>query len=171
MGEQDPHRLVELYDKLSNGYDRLYNEEQTVKHERVNQILEGRKFRLLIDVGCGTGTFMETIAPSCERLLGLDLSAGMIKLAKARIQGQKTDFLIAASPHLPLRDEIADCVVSISLIDRSPDVHATEFRRVTVPESMIVYTEFDLESFTSKNQISEKIGKRERLYVVQKAGK
>lgn len=168
---KDPHRLVEWYDKLSTEYDQLYNGEQAVKHHKVSQILAGGKFRLLVDVGCGTGAFLETIAPFCEHLLGFDLSSNMIRIAKARDQSGRIDFLLAASPYLPLRNGVADCVISISLVDQAPEIHAREFGRVTSQESTIVYTVFDRESCTRENQIGERIGKRERLRVIHKQGK
>jgi ubiquinone/menaquinone biosynthesis C-methylase UbiE len=171
LGEKDPHVLVEWYDKLSTGYDQLYNKEQAVKHQRVSQILAGRKFRLLVDVGCGTGAFLETIAPVCEHLLGFDFSSNMIKIAKARNQAGKIDFLVAASPYLPLRNGVADCVVSISLVDQTPEIHATEFGRITTQDGTIVFTVFDPKSYTRENQMNDRIGKRERLRVINKTSK
>ncbi|RWL48424.1 MAG: methyltransferase domain-containing protein [Mesorhizobium sp.] len=42
------------------------------------------RFRLAIDLGCGTGLMGERLRPSVDRLEGYDISAGMLSKAKAK---------------------------------------------------------------------------------------
>jgi predicted TPR repeat methyltransferase len=43
----------------------------------------GRRFTATLDLGCGTGLMAPLVAPHCERLDGVDLSAGMLERAHA----------------------------------------------------------------------------------------
>jgi predicted TPR repeat methyltransferase len=42
------------------------------------------RFRLALDLGCGTGLMGERLRPSCDRLEGFDISHGMLRRARAK---------------------------------------------------------------------------------------
>jgi predicted TPR repeat methyltransferase len=42
------------------------------------------RFRLALDLGCGTGLMGERLRPSCDRLEGFDISAEMLRKARAK---------------------------------------------------------------------------------------
>ena len=42
------------------------------------------RFRLALDLGCGTGLMGERLRPFCDRLEGFDISAGMLRKASAK---------------------------------------------------------------------------------------
>ena len=48
------------------------------------QARAGRRFRLALDLGCGTGLMGERLRPVCERLEGFDISAAMLRKARAK---------------------------------------------------------------------------------------
>ncbi len=48
--------------------------------------LEGPRFRLLVDLGTGTGRMLELFGPDIERGLGIDMSLDMLALARARLE-------------------------------------------------------------------------------------
>lgn len=49
-----------------------------------------------LEIGCGTGAFARTLAMRCRRVVGLDLSAEMIRVARARSgQFQNLEFELA----------------------------------------------------------------------------
>ena len=49
-----------------------------------------------LEIGCGTGAFARTLAKRCRRVVGLDLSAEMIRVARARSgQVQNIEFELA----------------------------------------------------------------------------
>lgn len=43
-----------------------------------------RRFGLAIDLGCGTGLMGERLRPFCDRLEGVDIPAGMLRIARAK---------------------------------------------------------------------------------------
>ena len=48
------------------------------------QAQAARRFRLALDLGCGTGLMGETLRPVSERLEGVDISAAMLRKARAK---------------------------------------------------------------------------------------
>lgn len=171
--EEDHRSLRNWYDTLSRSYEELYGQEQVAKHEGVLKFLEDRRFQTLVDVGCGTGHFLEKAGQYCTRSVGIDISGEMLKIAKSRIPKREVEFVRAASPCLPLRDTVVDCVVSISLIESgaSAGMHLDEFERVRTTLGILAVTVFGqlaLEPRFSQRVKRSRIGKRESLYVITK---
>jgi ubiquinone/menaquinone biosynthesis C-methylase UbiE len=54
--------------------------------DAIREALSERPFRLLLDLGTGTGRILEIFGPDLERGLGIDLSLDMLLLARARIE-------------------------------------------------------------------------------------
>ena len=111
--EKDERQVAEWYNTLSNSYDELYGKEQSRKYETVLEFLGNRHFRVLVDIGCGTGTFLEKAGETYDYGIGIDLSIKMLQIARRR-KTRNTDYVLASSSSLPLKDDSADCAVSIS---------------------------------------------------------
>ena len=47
-------------------------------------LLEGRRYRRVLEVGCGTGDFTARLAPLADRILALDIAPNAIERARAR---------------------------------------------------------------------------------------
>lgn len=59
------------------------------KYEHLVWLLPpGRRFREVLDLGCGLGVLSERVAPRCDRLLGLDLSPTARARARAGWAGR-----------------------------------------------------------------------------------
>ncbi len=114
--DKKTRQLAEWYDKLSQGYDELYGGEQEAKSQRVLHLVAGKKFEILLDVGCGTGTLLRRMADSFSLGVGFDISLEMISKAKAKLPGN-VEVVRANCTALPVRKEVADCVLAVSVID------------------------------------------------------
>src|SRR5215813_195477 len=73
-----------------------------------------------LDAGCGTGEFARQLALRCKRVLGIDLSPGMIDRARRRSAGrQALEFQVA-----DLMDESSaarfDCIATIATLHHLP---------------------------------------------------
>ena len=173
LGE-DHQSLRDWYDALSGSYDELYSREQAAKHDGILKLLECRHFQSLVDVGCGTGRFLESVSQQFTHSVGIDVSGKMLKIAKSRIFNNEVDFVRAASPWLPLRDRVADCVVSVSLIEsaKSPNMHFDEFERIKARLGILAVTVFGLrfilEPEPGQLVKHSRIGRHENLYVITK---
>jgi len=111
--EKDERQVAEWYNTLSNSYDELYGKEQSQKYETVLEFLGNRHFGVLVDIGCGTGIFLEKARETYDYAIGIDLSIRMLQIARVR-KTRNTDYVLASSSSLPLKDDSADCIVSIS---------------------------------------------------------
>ena len=111
------------YDQVSKVYDKI----RVGDPEMVQQILEGVALfeeSLVLDVGCGTGNnTLLLAATSCSRVIGLDLSLGMLREASAKSES----FPMIQSPAdiLPFSDESFQFVFMTEVVHHLPDVDKT----------------------------------------------
>ena len=131
MAKDEERRVAAWYDALSKGYDELYGPEQSLKERRVLEFVRGRRFPLLIDVGCGSASLLRDAAPIYDFAIGVDLSIKMLNEAKKK-KSPNSDVVLATSRMLPIRDGLVDCVVSISTfkIDSNLPQVQNELRRI-----------------------------------------
>jgi SAM-dependent methyltransferase len=55
---------------------------QQRKYDSLLSMLPARRFRNVLDVGCGLGSFTRKLAPFCNHILGTDISAEAIRQAR-----------------------------------------------------------------------------------------
>jgi ubiquinone/menaquinone biosynthesis C-methylase UbiE len=103
-----------------------------------------RKLRLL-DIGCGTGRFLDCLKQSWPRLraLGLDMSEPYIRHAKRHLRHwSRMNLAVGNAESLPVPDESQDAVTSIFLFhELPPKVRRIAFRecaRVLKPGGRLV---------------------------------
>ena len=72
------------FDGFAGDYDSRASEPpvRTIVRTRVVEIVRTLRPRVVVDVGCGTGTALITFAPSIELGVGLDVSHEMLKVAE-----------------------------------------------------------------------------------------
>jgi ubiquinone/menaquinone biosynthesis C-methylase UbiE len=113
----------------------------------VREVFTGRDQRRLslLDVGCGTGRFLDFVKQSWPRLpaLGLDLSEAYVKEAKRHLQRwSRTDLMVGKAESIPLPDESQDAVTSIFMFHELPPkvrrIVLSEFARVLKPGGRLV---------------------------------
>jgi ubiquinone/menaquinone biosynthesis C-methylase UbiE len=103
-----------------------------------------RKLRLL-DIGCGTGRFLDFLKQAWPRLpaLGLDLSEPYVRYAKRHLKRwSRSNLTVGNAESLPVPDESQDAVTSIFLFhELPPTVRRIVFRecaRVLKPGGRLV---------------------------------
>jgi ubiquinone/menaquinone biosynthesis C-methylase UbiE len=72
----------------------------------------------LLDVGCGTGTTDQVLAPRVRRLRGVDVSREMLTKAQRNVPG--AEFSCYDGETLPFDDETFDVVVAICVLHHVP---------------------------------------------------
>ena len=73
------------YDRIASGYDRRFAGDGTPGVAAALQALAGEvRAERILEVGCGTGHWLEGLRPFGCALYGLDLSAGMLQQARRR---------------------------------------------------------------------------------------
>jgi ubiquinone/menaquinone biosynthesis C-methylase UbiE len=103
-----------------------------------------RKLRL-IDIGCGTGRFLDSVKQVWPRLpaIGFDLSESYIRHARRHLKRwSRVDLLVAGAEAIPATDNSCDALTSIFLLhELPPDVRRTmlsEAARVLKPGGRLV---------------------------------
>jgi ubiquinone/menaquinone biosynthesis C-methylase UbiE len=175
---KDTETITKWYDALSKNYDELYGEEQNKKHAKLLELLGNREFKIIVDVGCGTGKLLGLISARSQVGLGIDLSVEMLNIAKQRTIDTGIQLVRADASHLPLQDHIADGVTSVSMTESGPvlEEHFNELSRIATKDATLVMTIFDDRNRTSWKQLNEtrielvvSLSDREQLYLLDMA--
>lgn len=82
----DERRVADFYDAVGNSYDgSLYFLACDPLYEaEIARLTSGRRFRRVLDLGCGTGKQTVLLAPHAEEVWAIDLSAESLRQAEAR---------------------------------------------------------------------------------------
>jgi ubiquinone/menaquinone biosynthesis C-methylase UbiE len=75
---------------------------------------KSRNNRFLLDVGCGNGLFTVPMTEIFNFVVGIDISKAMIK--RCREKKANMDFIVASATNLPLKDNVFNAVLSLSLL-------------------------------------------------------
>ena len=92
---------------------------------QLHELFAGRDQRQLrlLDIGCGTGRFLDFVKQAWPRLptLGLDMSDAYIRHAKRHLSDRsRTSFVVSKAEAIPLPDSCQDAVTSIYLFHELP---------------------------------------------------
>ena len=119
---------MDYYDEIAAGYEQLHGEEQLRKAKIILQNLEVRKTDKLLDVGCGTASYLSIF--KCEKT-GIDPSKELLKQAKIpTVQGKAEE--------LPFPDSSFDIVISLTAIHHAdPKKAVAEMFRVAKRDIVI----------------------------------
>lgn len=99
--------------------------------------------RRVLDIGCGTGYLLRSLASRCPQavaLHGIDPAAPMLAVAQASAHDDRLHFSSAAAEHLPFVDGAFDMVVSTTSFDHWSDQQAglADCARVLEPGGHLV---------------------------------
>lgn len=103
------------YDPVADDYDAVFDDIAVRRDE-----LRWLRAHLppgpidVLDIGCGNGALLQTLAPSVGSGVGLDASARMIELARRRnADARQLTFRTIDGPTLPLPDHSVDVAISL----------------------------------------------------------
>ncbi|WP_028575233.1 class I SAM-dependent methyltransferase [Desulfonatronovibrio hydrogenovorans] len=91
-----------------------------------------RRKQSLLDIGCGTGAFLELFWESGFDVYGIDASPGMLARAREKM-GNRADLHLGKAQHLPFDDNEFDFSAIITLLEfcHEPEKVIREAARVT----------------------------------------
>lgn len=117
----DPSRYADYYASLSDNYHCCHDYDQS-RYQRILGILPKQSAMRVLDIGCGTGTFLAMLPPEAERF-GIEPSRAAAD--RAREKGIKTiRYDDLASPELR---NTFDLVTAIDVVEHTADLR--ELRR------------------------------------------
>ncbi len=82
------------YDSWASQYDTNENKTRDLEAIAIRTLLANKHFKHCLEVGCGTGKNTEWLLTICDRITAIDLSTGMLELAKAKIKSNQVSFHI-----------------------------------------------------------------------------
>jgi ubiquinone/menaquinone biosynthesis C-methylase UbiE len=129
-------KIQEHYDTVAETYDDHYDKYRGRKyHNHISSYLISAlpENANLLDIGCGTGLFIEKYTRNGGTAVGLDISRRMLFQAKKRCASSA--FTLGSGDRLPFRDDSFDAVSSLLVFSyvRNPQEMLNETYRVLRP--------------------------------------
>ena len=85
--------IANAYNSWSAQYDTNDNKTRDLEALSLQKILQGKSFKHCLEVGCGTGKNTAWLLTICDQITAIDLSNGMLDIAKNKIQSDKVHFI------------------------------------------------------------------------------
>ena len=96
------------------GHKNLYID--TLQKVALEQVLELKGNEVVLDFGCGSGRFSYWIAPKVKKVVGLEITRGMIDLAEKNRTADNTEFLVYDGLHFPVFAYPFDLILSVGVL-------------------------------------------------------
>jgi ubiquinone/menaquinone biosynthesis C-methylase UbiE len=118
-------KIQRHYDDVADRYDHHYDHSRgrsyhTHLSRHLIEVLP--KKGLLLDIGCGTGLFVEKYGVAQGTAIGLDISRGMILQARRRCK--EREFVVGTGETIPFCEESFDAVASLLAFSYMKDPRA-----------------------------------------------
>ncbi len=85
--------IANAYNSWSSQYDTNENKTRDLEALSLQKILVGKSFKHCLEIGCGTGKNTSWLLSICDQITAIDLSKGMLEIAKNKIQSDKVNFI------------------------------------------------------------------------------
>jgi ubiquinone/menaquinone biosynthesis C-methylase UbiE len=135
------------FDALASSYDAWYETPlgrlvDRLEKEAVFALVEAKPSELVLDLSCGTGNYALALAQQGLRVVGVDLSEAMLRLAQAKVmrKGIGLSLVRADGNTLPFRAGVFDLVTLVLGLEfaADPGKILEEARRILKPQASLV---------------------------------
>jgi demethylmenaquinone methyltransferase/2-methoxy-6-polyprenyl-1,4-benzoquinol methylase len=112
-------QVAQMFDTISGNYDnlnRVISFGIDIKwRKKVLKIVSNTKPKIILDIATGTGDLAILMAQTnAEKIIGLDISAGMLEVGKKKIEEKKLsnviDLVLGDSESIPFEDNYFDAI-------------------------------------------------------------
>ena len=140
MSSSGQEKIQEHYDTVAEVYDHHYDQPRgRCYHTHISTYIMSAlpKGGKLLDIGCGTGLFVERYIEAGGSAIGLDISSKMIE--KARRRCIACDYTLGTGEKIPFCDNSFDAVCSLLVFSyvKDPETMLNEAYRVLKPGGKI----------------------------------
>jgi demethylmenaquinone methyltransferase/2-methoxy-6-polyprenyl-1,4-benzoquinol methylase len=136
--------LKQYYAARAPEYDRVYAKPERQQDLRaIERWLPGvLRDRDVLEVACGTGYWTQFLAPAARRLLAIDASAEVLRIARSRVESAPVRFVLGDAYRLPLHSRRFDGAFAGFWFSHVPIARVGEFlhglHRALVPSARVV---------------------------------
>ena len=146
-------QVAKMFDSISGRYDFLNHflslGIDIVWRRKAISLLKDIQPKIILDVATGTGDFsIEALSLKPEKIIGVDISEGMLEVGRKKMQEKKVDNIIhlqyGDSENLPFQDNFFDALIVAFGVRNFENLERglTEMLRVIRPGGRIVILEF-----------------------------
>ena len=98
--------IEENFSKHAGNYDQ-HSKVQNFSASMLIKKIKGESFSKILDIGCGTGNYTKLLKDKFPKakIMALDLSSEMIKVAKRKLDDKKIDFIVADAEKVELGEK------------------------------------------------------------------
>ncbi len=144
-------KVAETYNTWGEGYDDVVqttpffiNSFKLYDSVLARLIAKNRRFRSVLDMGCGSGLQSAALSPYADTLVGVDLSTQLLHIARKRCKDAKhLYFQVADACKLPFRESRFDLIISygdvLSHIVDHYEQAISEMARVAKPGAIVTF--------------------------------
>jgi SAM-dependent methyltransferase len=93
----------------------------TLQKMAIQKALGRGEKETIIDFGCGSGRFSELLSRHCVFLVGIEITSDMLGIAKTECNNSKTGFVLYDGLNLPIKEQAADVLVSVNVLQYVTD--------------------------------------------------
>ncbi len=138
QAEQTLESIQSDFDRIALLTDENWNHNAQYHRYLINQI--PKHCRHILEVGCGTGEFSRLIAERAEKVLAIDLSPQMIRLARENSKlCPNIDFIEGDVMTYQLPDNQFDCIATLTTIHHLPiEIILRKIKKALKPGGMFI---------------------------------
>lgn len=126
------------------GNEAQYNKYRPGVPVKLRQILlrylQCKQIELVVDLGCGTGNSTRSWSSCADKVIGIDPSENMIRMALRRTKNKNVNYRIAYGHQTTLPDGVASLVTASSSIHwMEPETTLREIKRILRPYGLFAF--------------------------------
>ncbi len=123
--------IENAYNSWSSQYDTNDNKTRDLEALALQKILQGKSFKHCLEIGCGTGKTTAWLLSICDQITAIDLSKGMLDIAKNKIQSDKVNFIeVDITKDWTFTNQTYDLVTFSLMLEHIEDLDAV-FQKVS----------------------------------------
>jgi ubiquinone/menaquinone biosynthesis C-methylase UbiE len=139
--------LIDFWSRAAPDYDRVVELQigPGTRAQVRDRLSQERALGCVVEFGCGSGFFTETLAAIADRVLATDVAPGMLALAKKRLRGDNLEFQVADCQRSSLEASAFDTAF-LGLVLQFVDHRRTiaEMHRVLKPGGTLLIANLDI---------------------------
>jgi ubiquinone/menaquinone biosynthesis C-methylase UbiE len=117
--------IGKAYNSWSAQYDSNENKTRDLEGFALKKLLSGKNYKHCLEVGCGTGKNTEWLLTICDQITAIDLSQGMLDIARNKIKSANVNFSeVDITKDWSFAKATYDLVTFSLMLEHIEDLHA-----------------------------------------------